>query len=584
MKRTFLILIFPLALCTSLGVSCASSSAQDEPTFSSDPDVIARGKQLFELNCVACHNFRATGIGPNLSGVTREVSAEWLKAFITNPPQVIQSGDERAAGLFAAYKTYMPPFAHFSETDLDALLAYLHTQEARPETPTRTDWGELVLNPILEQIPPSGITLVIKEYAQLPATAEKGQQARVNKIAPLPGSERLFAHDLRGKLYELVNGEPRLFLDLAAEMPYFMEAPGHGTGMGSFAFHPEYAQNGLFYTSHTDDPNTSPPADFGYADSLKNRVRWVVTEWKQDEPGSLPFTGSQRELFRIDMVTHIHGMQDISFNPLAQAGDEDYGLLYIGIGDGGSVEQGNIFLLQDKRKLWGSILRIDPQGTNGINGNYGFPSSNPFVGEAGARGEIYAMGFRNPHRFAWDPATGNLLASGIGQHYLEELNLIKPGLNYGWPDREGTFRLDKYGDIGKLYPLPENDAELGYTYAVAQFDHDEGAAICGGYVYQGERMPALQGKYIFGEILGGRMFMLDAAALELGKQAPIQSVALEFEDGTPAEWPELTDNVRTGHTRVDFRMGYDAQGELYVSTKANGKIFQVVGMKGGEGL
>ncbi|MCB0840103.1 MAG: hypothetical protein KDD99_25720, partial [Bacteroidetes bacterium] len=86
-----------------------------------------------------------------------------------------------------------------------------------------------------------------------------------------------------------------------------------------------------------------------------------------------------------------------------------------------------------------------------------------------------------------------------------------------------------------------------------------------------------KGKYLFGEIVSGRVFMVDAASLELGKQAPIQEVALQLENGKPATWEELTDNVRTGHNRVDFRMGIDADGELFMSTKANGKIFRVVG-------
>lgn len=561
-------------------VACSSPKTASH-SYSQDPAVIARGNQLFDNYCVVCHNFRTSGIGPNLAGLTREVSEPWLKAFIKNPMQVIEAGDERGAALFERYKQYMPPFQMLPEEDLEAILAYMNTHEARPETPTRTDWGEPVLDPIPEKIQASGLTLIIKEFAQVPPTAPEGQQARINKIAPLPdGSGRLFVHDLRGKLYELVEGEAQLFLDLAGMKSEFIHVPGHGTGMGSFAFHPEYAENGLFYTTHTENPETSAKADFAVPDSLPVKVRWVLTEWKQKDPTAKGFDGTHRELMRIDMVTQVHGVQEISFNPLASQGEADYGLLYIGIGDGGSVGRRNAFLVQNKARVWGCILRIDPLGSNSENGRYGIPGDNPFVGEADALGEIYAMGFRNPHRFTWDALReGRMLASGIGQHFMEEVNLILPGRNYGWPEREGTYRLDKTGDLGKLYPLPADDADLGYTYPVAQFDHDEGLAICGGYVYQGSDVPELSGKYLFGEIVTGRLFMLDPGDLDLGRQTLIEEVALEFEDGRPAHWPEMSGNVKTGHSRIDFRIGIDADGELYLFTKANGKIFKVTGAR-----
>ena len=573
---SFFLLLF--CLIALFGITNCTQPGKSSYTYSSDADIITKGNLLFDNNCVACHNFRSSGIGPNLAGLTREVSEPWLKAFIRNPMEVINSGDERGKKLFEQYNSYMPPFPLLAEEDLDAILAYIHTREKRPESPTRTDWGPLVMNPIPEPVQASGLTLILREFAQAPLTAESGQQARINKIAPLPDDSKLFVHDLRGKLYELREGETRLFLDLASLKPDFMHIPGHGTGMGSFAFHPEYGQNGLFYTTHTEDPEDSPQADFGYDEDVKVTVRWVLTEWKQDDPKAPSFKGTHREMMRVDMVSRGHGVQEISFNPLAEQGDEDYGLLYIGIGDGGAVGARKPEYVQNKGKVWGCILRIDPRGTDSDNGNYGIPASNPFVGEKDALGEIYAMGFRNPHRFSWNAENGGrMLTSDIGQHLVEELNLVVPGANYGWPEREGTFRMDKKGDLGKLYPLPENDAEMGFTYPVAQYDHDEGAAICGGYVYQGDLIPELKGKYVFGDILWGQIFVVDAASLELGRQAPITKVALQLEDGTPARWEELTDNIHTGHTRVDFRLGMDAEGELYMSTKANGKIFKVIG-------
>ncbi|MEZ4847416.1 MAG: cytochrome c [Bacteroidia bacterium] len=110
------------------------------PAYSTDKEVIA-GNEIFDNTCVACHNFRTTGIGPNLAGVTREVPEQWLKDFIRNPVEVIQSGDRRGKELFEQYKQYMPPYQHLTDEELNAVLAYIHTRKARPDTPTRTEWG-----------------------------------------------------------------------------------------------------------------------------------------------------------------------------------------------------------------------------------------------------------------------------------------------------------------------------------------------------------------------------------------------------------------------------------------------------------
>ena len=103
--------------------------------------------------------------------------------------------------------------------------------------------------------------------------------------------------------------------------------------------------------------------------------------------------------------------------------------------------------------------------------------------------EIYAWGFRNPHRISWSKS-GQLLAVNIGEHNIESLNMIMPGHFYGWPIREGTFLERFFNDIGKVYPLPANDSVYHVTYPVAQFDHDEGTAISGGFEYRGSRYTA----------------------------------------------------------------------------------------------
>src|SRR5688500_5407360 len=159
--------------------------------------------------------------------------------------------------------------------------------------------------------------------------------------------------------------------------PKFIHQPGLATGFGSFAFHPDFANNGLFYTTHTEPPR-SGIADFFYDDSIKVTLQWVLTEWKTTMPAADTFSGTGRELFRINMLTQLHGVQDIEFNPYAKPGEDDYGQLYIGVGDGGSVENGHAELVHRRERIWGTVLRINPGGKNGRQNRYGIPASNPF--------------------------------------------------------------------------------------------------------------------------------------------------------------------------------------------------------------
>ena len=136
-------------------------------------------------------------------------------------------------------------------------------------------------------------------------------------------------------------------------------------------FTPDFAKNGLLYTTHTEAPG-SGKADFSYADSIKVTLQWVLTEWKTEIQMPLHFQ-EQAGNFQGEYATIDHGIQEITFNPLAKPGDEDYGLLYIGVGDGGCVEKGYPFLAIAWKKYWGTILRIDPMGNNSANGQYGIP-------------------------------------------------------------------------------------------------------------------------------------------------------------------------------------------------------------------
>ena len=176
--------------------------------------------------------------------------------------------------------------------------------------------------------------------------------------------------------------------------------PGWGTGLGSFAFHPDFLSNGLYYTAHTE-PGGSAKEDIGYTDSLKVFMQWVLTEWKADDPRASKFKGSSREILRVSNASQAHGMQELTFNPHAKKGiSEDYGLLYVGYGDGGTAEKGFAGISNHSGSgMYSSIWRIDPLGNTGRNGRYGIPTSNPLFGKMGRRLRLLRMVFVIPIGF-----------------------------------------------------------------------------------------------------------------------------------------------------------------------------------------
>ncbi|PXY28371.1 hypothetical protein BAY60_13235 [Prauserella muralis] len=453
---------------------------------------------------------------------------------------------------------------------------------------------EPITDPVPEDPVPSRLGLVLEEYAQLPESEPTPaptdvrlmRHNRINYIGEVPdGSGRMYVPDLNGPMYLIENGTQHTYLDIKERFGDYFSGRGLGSGFGFVTFHPEFADNGKFYTVHTEDRDaiaTKPPT---YPNQPNAFVQSVVTEWTADDPSADEFSGTQREIFRFGFTTQIHAIQQIDFNPTAEPGDEDYGLLYLAVGDGGTGL--NDTFTQELDNPAGKILRIDPAGTDGPNGQYGIPASNPFVGEEGALGEIYAYGMRDPHRFAWDRGGRNAMYLGhIGQRAIEAVYEVRKGDNLGWAAREGTFRFDPAQQC-VLYPLPEDDEQYGYVYPVAQFDHntpagwpcnsDSGHAISGGQVYRGDQLPVLRGKYVFGDLVDGRVFYSDVREMRQGEQpATIHEMQLFDASGKRMR---MTDFVGDG--RVDLRFGIDAEGELYLLAKANGKVWKVVGTKWG---
>jgi glucose/arabinose dehydrogenase len=568
MKKIILPLVFLSAVASFF--SCKSGSSPDKNFIPEDSITIAKGESVFNHNCGSCHNFKQDGIGPQLSSITKTVGPEWLMQFIHDPQKTIESGDQRAKKLFEKYHTVMPAFPSIPDEELTSIIAFLniHKEEPRNE---ETDDSTVIANPIQKPIELSTLTINIELVTQFPASSDKGKLplTRITKMGYQPDKTGPFILDIRGKLYKLENNHPVVYMDMANLKPKFITEPGLGTGFGSFAFHPGFSKNGLIYTTHTE-PTGTAKADFATGDTLKKGLQWVLTEWKTNQPAATPFTGTGRELLRIDFTTDMHGVQEITFNPLAKQGDKDYGMLYIGIGDGGCVENGYAQLAHSRAKIWGTVLRIDPTGSNSTNGRYGIPALNPFVKDNSANElkEIYAYGFRNPHRITWIQS-GEMFVTNIGQGNIESVNLVNPGNDFGWPVREGNFALNPSANLNKAHPLPANDSTYHFTYPVIEYDHGEGKAISGGYEYTGNAIAALKGKFIFGDIPSGRLFYTNIADIEQGKQAAIR----EWKVAVNGITKPLTELCGSG--RVDLHFGRDNHGEIYILTKADGKLYKL---------
>jgi len=328
-------------------------------------------------------------------------------------------------------------------------------------------------------------------------------------------------------------------------------------GLLGLAFHPDFARNGRLYT-YTSEPAIGD-ADFPAQGTSPDHYA-AVTEWRVPQPANplwVPDPASARIVLRVAEPQANHNGGALAFGP--------DGMLYIALGDGGSGNDqgpghGSIGNGQDPGTVLGSILRIDPLGTGAANGQYGIPADNPGVPPAasevgGSDGcldgycdEIYAYGFRNPFRFSFDSRSGTLVAADVGQNQIEEIDLVVKGGNYGWNLKEGSFCFSS-GSVSVCQPgqVPETLID-----PVAEYDHDEGIAVIGGFVYRGSALPPLNGRYIFGDFAAsyggdGRLFVSAGGG--------IRELRLRGQDSL-------------GLKLLGF--GQDAAGELYVLANANG--------------
>lgn len=427
-----------------------------------------------------------------------------------------------------------------------------------------------ILNPFEETVPVGDLRLKMREIAEIPASDTNGDvKARVNYLTHAgDGSKRLFVNDLRNYLYLIHKKKVSIYLPFKDYFEDFVDAPRLNSGFGFVAFHPEFKSNGKFYTVHTEAGDALKHKTADYETSLETQVHGVLTEWTAKKPKANTFKGTQRELLRVGFSTLLHGIQAINFNPTAQKGSADYAMLYISMGDG-EENPNQTSRPQSLATHEAKIFRIDPSGNNSKNGTYGIPADNPFVLENNALAEIWAMGIRNPHRMSWDPNTGKMFFSMIGENKIDAIYEGIKGANYGWNNREGAFVFDRENPL-YVTALPDNDREFNYTYPIIQLDHDDSKALIGGYIYDGEKIPELRGKYLFGDIVYGPLFYTEAADLKTGAPAPpVYRVQLFNEKNEPTTFVKEVSH----YYRADLKFGQDEAGEIYLLSKTNGKIY-----------
>ncbi len=319
------------------------------------------------------------------------------------------------------------------------------------------------------------------------------------------GSNRMFVVEQDGQIEVIENGaqlaEP--FLDIVANVG----SNGNEQGLLGVAFHPEYENNGFFYVNYTDPAGNT-----------------VISRFTAS--GNVADPASELVMLQILQPYENHNGGHLAFGP--------DGYLYIGTGDGGSggdpLNNG-----QSLETLLGKLLRIDVNAAE----PYAIPVDNPY-GRGGGLGEIWAYGLRNPWRFSFDRATGDLYVADVGQGEWEEISFLPGGIaggaNFGWNFMEGTHPYEGDPPSEQMFIAP-----------VAEYDHSHGCSVTGGYVYRGEQLPAWQGVYVYGDFCSGEMWGL-----------------VQHSDGS---WENLA-IYDTSFFITSF--GEDEAGELYVLDRSGG--------------
>ncbi len=345
-----------------------------------------------------------------------------------------------------------------------------------------------------------------------------GLSSPIDLQAPPGDRDRVFVLEQAGRIRIVKKGSllAAPFLDIVARV-----GSGGERGLLGLAFHPRYAENGRFFVNYTDKPGDTH-----------------IAEFRATPPsGDTADPATEKLLLFVRQPFPNHNGGGVAFG--------NDGMLYIGLGDGGSGgdPQGNG---QSLGTHLGKMLRIDVDGGS----PYRVPADNPFLSTAGALPEIWALGLRNPWRFAFDRATGDLLIADVGQNAVEEIDLgsasRQGGENYGWNVMEGS----------RCFKPSSGCSTAGLTLPIAEYTHGEGCSITGGVVYRGCRLPGYHGTYFYSDYC-----------------TPFVK-SLRVENGRAVDPRDWTAVLGRGLSRPSS-FGVDGDGEVYI-VDHDGEVYKVV--------
>ncbi len=514
-----------------------------------------RGRHLFEdakrTRCVACHAVDGRGgrIGPDLTGVGGRLAGPELIEAILEPSAKLHPDYSSTTIATRSGRVLRGIVRPVGESEVEVVtsetesvrLAVGDIEEQRPDPVSPMPAG------LHEGLAPSEMADLVEYLARLdlPGPAgphEAGDAREIPRasrpvafrpvhgpsiafdrpvwLGPVPGHPGTFAvaEIASGRIWLLEEGpggaRKTPFADLSGEI-----TAGKITGVMALAFHPDYARNRRYFVK------LHGPREGG-------RLAVHVVERRADEGGLRDSGGPSRLILKIPVFSEIHNGGQVAFGP--------DGLLYIGMGDTGPQgdPRGHA---RDLGVLLGKMLRIDVDRAEGGR-PYAIPPDNPFRGRAGALPEVWAYGLREPWRFSFDPPTGDLWVGDVGQGRFEEVGIVRAGEDHGWNVIEG-FR-----------PHSEQyrSSAAGHVPPVFAYSHRVGVSVTGGFVYRGGRLPALRGRYVFGDYETRRVW------------------ALTYEG---RKFSSIVEIGRSPERIVSF--GVDGEGELYVVGFDRGVIYRL---------